>query len=693
VKWPYISAFATMASAAALFVAALSHTAAQTAAGPTFRVSVNRVQISAVVTNARGQHVTDLGIADFTVLDEGESQQLTSCEYIQLARAGPAPATAQPMQVPQPSHAATGELTPEQVRRTIVFLVDDESLAPQAIPVVREVIKGVIERRLQPGDLAALIRTGSGNSSLEQFTADRRVLLESCERVRWRPGSRGNPGMLPQTSGFVFGEEMGKYLVSDSLKRTSEVLKYVISALGDLPGRKSIIFISQSLLIGTTYSLGGDATDVGKLVDSALRAGVVIYSIDPTPLSSLSPGADYDVTRDRLAEAAQGTQEMLAEALGISRRPATQPLSMRPLLTTNRALALLKLFRGGLRALAEGTGGMMAADTDAATAMDRFADDLQGYYLLVYKPRSPEKYFAANGSQAPPFRNIKVRVARAGMHIRTYAGYIARADAVDPDSPHDAVSKALFSPFSTSGIGLNMTSVFTEPKPGSPEINVLLHIDLGGLGFTAGEGRHNAAFRVIARVAGERNEPAQMVTKEAALRLTDSNFQQAITEGFTYRFGVPAPRAGLYEVRVAIQDVSSGRLGSAREFVEVPDVKNGRPGISSVVAYSASQRGGDPSAPGLAELRVFRRQDNLAWACQLFNARSFRAEAWILRDGQKVATAPGQVSESGDGTTTATGLVPLAALVPGNYILKIVTGPLKSNEIAASQWTDFEVLP
>jgi hypothetical protein len=428
-------------------------------------------------------------------------------------------------------------------------------------------------------------------------------------------------------------------------------------------------------------------------VDRALRAGVVIYGIDPTPLSSLTPGADYDVTRDAVAQAAEQPGSRLDAVTGIATGIPNQRAAMQPLQIGNRALALLEFYRGGLRALAEGTGGMMAADTDAATAIDRFADDLQGYYLLVYKPRSPEKYFAANGSQAPPFRNLKVRVARAGMHIRTYAGYIGRADAAEPDSPRDAVSKALFSPFSASGIRLNMTSVFTEPKPGSPEINVLLHIDLGGLGFTTGEGRHSAAFRVIARVAGERNEPAQMVTKEAALRLTDSNFQQAISEGFTYRFGVPAPRAGLYEVRVAIQDVSGGKLGSAREFVEVPDVKNGRPGISSVVAYSASQRGGDPSAPGLAELRVFRPQDNLAWACQLFNAKSFRAEAWILRDGKKVATAPGQVSEDGDGAITATGLVPLAALPPGNYILKIVMGPLESNGMAASQWTDFEVLP
>ncbi len=673
-------------------MAALSHTAAQIAVGPTFRVSVDRVQISAVVTNAKGQHVTDLGIADFTVLDDGEPQQLTSCEYIRLVGVGREPAVARPPQGrPTPSRAAFGELTPEQVRRTIVFLVDDESFAPTAVPVVRQAIKSLIEQRLEPGDLAALIRTSSGSGSLEQFTTDRRVLLESCERVRWRPESRGNPGLLPQTSGFVFGEEMGSYLVADSINRTTAVLKYVISALRELPGRKAIIFLSQSLPSGPKYSVGGRlsaATDLGALVDSALRAGVVIYGIDPTPLSSLTPGADYDVTRDALAQAAGQSPFRLDPGMTISSRGA----AAQPLVIANRARDLLEYFRGGLRVLADGTGGMMAADTDVVTALGRFADDLQGYYLLVYKPKAPERYFAASGSQGPPFRSIKVRVARSGTHIRTYAGYIAQAEAAPPESSRDAIAKALFSPFSASGIGLNLTPVFTVPKPASPELNVLMHIDVGGLAFTPGEGgRHNAAFKVIARVAGERNEPAQMVTKEAVLGLTENSFQEATSVGMTYRFSVPAPRPGMYEIRVAIQDAASGKLGTAREYVEVPDLKNGRPAVSGVLAYSATQRAPDSNAPGLAELRTFRRQDTLAWACQLFNAESFKAEAWILQDGKKVTIAPGQVSENGDGTATATGLVPLAVLEPGSYILKIVARPPQGNEIAASQWTDFEV--
>ena len=111
--------------------------------------------------------------------------------------------------------------------------------------------------------------------------------------------------MLPQTACIVIGEEKGQsiYLVADSVNRTKAVLGYVISALRDLPGRKAIFLISQSLPIGFQLVTPGtlDATAVGKLVDEALRAGVVVYSLDPTPLSSLTPDADYDVTRDYTA--------------------------------------------------------------------------------------------------------------------------------------------------------------------------------------------------------------------------------------------------------------------------------------------------------------------------------------------------------------------------------------------------------
>ena len=223
--WSGVGAAATLA--VVLFAAQRPSRAQDPAQQPTFRVSVDRIQIGAVVTDAKGRHVTDLGMGEFTILDGGRPQQITQCEYVRLANPGlAAPAVPQQRGSLAPPLAPIHELTREQVQRTIVFLLDDESFAATTIPAVRESVRSTIERSVQPGDLAALIRTSSGNGSLEQFTSDKRVLLESAERVRWRPEGRANPGILPQTSGYVVGEDMGKYLVADSEKRTTAVLHY-----------------------------------------------------------------------------------------------------------------------------------------------------------------------------------------------------------------------------------------------------------------------------------------------------------------------------------------------------------------------------------------------------------------------------------------------------------------------------------
>jgi VWFA-related protein len=654
---------------------------------PTFRVSVDRIQIGAVVTDSKGRHVTDLGLKDFTILDGGKPQRLTSCEYVRLAKPG-MPSGAPPQEPGRgaPATYAARDLRRDQVRRTIVILLDDESFGTEVIPAVRGAITELIERNLQAGDLAALIRTSSGSSSLEQFTSDKRVLLESAAKIRWRPESRGNPGMLPSISGTVVGQGSSAYLVNLSIQRTKIALSYVISALRDLPGTKAVFFISQSFPIGTNWfdpsSNYHAATDVGRLIDEALRAGVVVYSVDPTPLASLTPDASYDVTREFNAQN------------GARRGPSSQDVTR--LLTgyPSRAMSLLESWRSGLQALAEGTGGQFAADTDPAAALGRFDDDLQGYYVLTYTPFAPEKYFGVSNGQSP-FRSIKIRVARSGTHVRSYAGYIARPDEGSPKSSVPAeISKALFSPFAAAGIRIDMTSIFTVPRPAAPELNVLLYIDPHDLTFKMGpEGRHNAEFDLVVRAVGERSEPAQVASKTAVLRLTDASYAEAMRMGVTYRASVPAERAGLYDVRVAVRDQGSGKIGTAREFVDVPNLTDRRIATSGVLIFNARARQGDAQAPGLAEARRFRREDILGYGCQIFNAKSATGEVRVFRDGRQVTAAAAEIVANSDGTSTARGGLPLATLAPGLYALQVVATADLGKNVAASGWTDFEIVP
>lgn len=92
-------------------------------------------------------------------------------------------------------------------------------------------------------------------------------------------------------------------------------------------------------------------------------------------------------------------------------------------------------------------------------------------------------------------------------------------------------------------------------------------------------------------------------------------------------------------------------------------------------------------------MRLFRRDDTLGFACQVFNGKSVTAMARIVRDGKQVMTGPIEPFDNADGTRTAKGAIALDALAPGNYILQIVARSDPGKDVVASQWTDFEIVP
>lgn len=646
---------------------------------PIVRVSVDLVQIEAVVTDSKGNHVTDLKPEDFEVLDSGKSQKIDRCTYIQMGTANPGPLR---RQLPRNNPAAAPrlpapELALEQVRRTIVFLVDDDSFAPQVVPAVRKAMRTVIEQKVEPGDLVAVIRTMSGTGALDQFTSNRDLLLASVERIRWHPGGRGNVNSL--SAGV-------------SLQKTRSTLHFVISALGNLPGKKAIIFISQSWLGDGKYSIMSErwrmpiATGTGMFVDEAIRSGVTIYTIDPTALDSLEPGADYDITQDYINKYGPGNPN------GIDPATANQLLQG----YRANAMNLLELKRAGLKALADGTGGLMIADTnDPAWGMSRFLDDLQGHYRIEFKPSDPDRFFGVKKGDPPPFHRLKIRLKRKGLHVRSYAGFRAQREPAEPVAAHgDAFERALSSPFAASAIPLRLTAIFNARNSDAPEVDILLHIDAQTIRFAAGtDGRENGALELVARMVDENGTPAESVKKDISIHFTDAQFKEAQRMGLLYQASIPVSHPGYYEARIAVRDGSTGNMGSARQYVDVPDLKKGQLAMSGLLVFGSGPHSTDPGAMGVAALRAFNHADTLNYVCQIFNAKpAVETSARVFHDGKPVSVTPSASRVvNGAQALTAAGTIPLSSLDAGDYVLQLVVSG-EAGKTLASQWTDFEIV-
>ena len=298
------------------------------------RVTVNLVQVDAVVTDSHGKPVSDLKPDDFQVLLDGKPQRIAVFNFIEAG--GPAPPAAAPRQpaVPRKLEAArppepTAPIKREEVRRSVVLFVDDLSMSAETVPRVRAGLRKFIERQLQPGDLAAIVRASAGLGALQDFTTDRNLLLAAADHLRWNPNGRGTMWVNGADDRGGAGSWEAEYRVEKYTVATVSSLWKLVHGMTSLPGRKSVVILSDSLPIRTpddtepwgTRAVGSGMTSSGilpamrRVVDESVRAGVVLYAIDTRGLSSLTMGG--------------GSSDWASECLGGG--PGTMPgLGARP---------------------------------------------------------------------------------------------------------------------------------------------------------------------------------------------------------------------------------------------------------------------------------------------------------------------------------------------------------------------------
>src|SRR5579864_8670072 len=120
---------------------------------PVLRITVNLVQVDAVVTDSSGRQVTNLGAGDFEVLEDGRPQKITACAYVRTAdlsiRRANSPA---PEREPFRSMTPAVRVKPEQVHRTVVLLVDDLGLTFESVARVRGALRKFVDEQMREGD-------------------------------------------------------------------------------------------------------------------------------------------------------------------------------------------------------------------------------------------------------------------------------------------------------------------------------------------------------------------------------------------------------------------------------------------------------------------------------------------------------------------------------------------------------------
>ncbi len=677
------------------------------------KINTNLVQVDAVVTKA-GKQITDLTAQDFEVLEDGKPQAITNFSYISNVVNTPVPSKS-PVKSNVPTPPIPAAVRPSDTRRTIAFVVDDLGMAFQSLDIARTQLRKFINEQVSENDLVAIVRTSGEIGALQQFTTDRRILLSAVDHIKWQPCSRAGATTFSYNDRSCSGDAY-----ADSLR----AIRYVVTGMGSLPGRKSLVVLSDNVPLdrqdtslgpesaakpmpaagagaepvtvptidtGGTNSSGVNAINdphnsyveqLKHIAELAIRGSVVIYTVDTRGLEVTFPGADVHFSGP-------------AQGRGSVSRQVGQAISTR----SNN----LFTDREGAELMAKETGGFMVGDSNDF-GLKRVYEDQQGYYLIGFRP--PDETFDRK------FHNLNVRVKRPGLAVRTRKGFYGVTDDEARATLRKApttINEALRSPFGANQITVRLNSIFTNPSDAGSLLKASIFVNAGDLSFTeAADGLHNAIFDVDSVLYGDNGEILYMRGQTATLKLNPTQYAETLREGVAYGFDVPVKFPGASQFRVAVRDRASGHLGTAGQVVVVPDLRKNQLALSGILLTADSNGQSANAASELQSetaLRQFHQGDNLIFGYAVYKAQlnggqpQLTSQTRIFRDG-KLFYAGQNVPINLEGQTdlqriTSGSRLRLGPDFPvGDYVLQIVVTDnlAKEKQRVATQWIDFEVV-
>ena len=638
------------------------------------KISTSLIQIDATVTDKKGNIVKDLTADDFEIYENNVKQALTNFSFVELRSEQTSK---------ESTSVAPNKLKREQVRRTMVFVVDNLRLSFQSMMLVRQALKRFVDGQMQPSDLVAIVRTASDIGLLQQFTSDKRQLYATIEQMRWYP-----MGIARSAAGYEEG---------NIITGTLSTLGYIVGGMRQMPGRKTLFFLSDGLKLDVTDE-AGTISDDGQIVNQAQRL---------TELANRSSVIINTIDMRGLVVAGQPGGQSLAEADSLS--------AALPGFTFYQA-------QEGLLFLAVETGGQaFVNNNNIQESIRTLLEDQKDYYLLAYQPDG-----AVFNKKKRKYNKLEIRLKRPDLKVRYRSGFFGVSDQdfglPDASSQQTGFLNALASPFAASDIEIRLNALFGNDAVQGNFIRALIHVQAKDLKFSdEPDGTKKAVFDIAALTFGENGLPVDTLNKTYTVAADANLYKEWQEKGFTYQITLPVKKPGAYQFRAGLYDEQASKSGTASQFIIVPDLKNGRLSISGIglQAITAEQvkiltsgnvtneqlKANADAAQTDTALRRFRPNRLLQYSYSIYNARlspasspQLTAQTRLFRDGRlslagkPVPLDPGKNDKN---RSKFNGAIALPAdMKPGEYVLQItVTDQLAGDKNkTVTQLIDFEII-
>ena len=302
--------------------------------------------------------------------------------------------------------------------------------------------------------------------------------------------------------------------------------------LAPLPGRKSILVLSENLLREESMEARFRAA-----IDGAQRGNTSVY---------------FTAARGLVGPS----------SFSVDARTAAAPGDLAAMSVEQNLIAF-----AGAEQITEATGGTMSQSNDLAAGLERMATDLSAYYLLGYQPEP-----SASGK----WHKLEVRVNRPGIEVRARRGYRAGPPTVEraPDKKDARRAWQSLVTASLAGGARDIlpvrlaTSLQAPDGKGKARVQMVMEVDGSRLRLEeVPEGAKAALDLTVLAVA--RDRPTVVPFGETInVALTSKKG----AEWWTFVREVLLP-PGVAQIRATVRDHAGAAAGTVTARIEVPDVE------------------------------------------------------------------------------------------------------------------------
>jgi len=540
---------------------------------PQYRVRVTSelVLVNVVVRDKKGNLVRDLKKEDFTLLEDGKRQAISTFDFEnvdELKTAGAAEPTV--------SGAApdSGLLRPNEQpaslnardRRLMLLFFDFSGMQPEDIERSVGAAKKFVQTRMQPADMIAVVSLATNMRIDLDFSDDKTKVLSVLNSYTSGQGQGFDNGLTGSSEGAA--EAGGAFTADDTDYNTFNAdrkllaLQAIMQTLGKISQKKAIIYFSN----GISQNGVDNQSALRAATASAVKANVSIYPVDIRGLQAFPPGGEAQNASLHGQSAYNGA----AVLNDLSSNASTQET---------------------LSTLASDTGGKAFFDSnDFDAVFSQVQKDSSAYYVLGFT--------STNAVKDGRFRHLKVQLNRPDLKLDYRSGYYAGRDFehLNRADREQQIQDELASELSQTDVAVYAGAHYFRQDDSHYYLSVSLVIPGSQIPFVQAKDKDNATIDVIGEVRADGK--FAVGHQRDTVKLAVDSAQQVRHKNVQYNTGfVLAP--GSYHLKFVVRENQSGRMGSFETDVQIPDLRKAPLRMSSVVLSSqrvpaAAKKGSGP---------------------------------------------------------------------------------------------------